>query len=568
MFKLLQMLGVLLLLAGIVFFFYYRNRRVKKTVVILCFLTIFSAGIANMVLDWIPMATEQITLTAKGEKSENAQSDEVALIGIIADGKTYEIQNAVEGKWFWQGNQYMWRNEGDVRQPKGTTRSITLNIPIGAGRALIFNNNPWRGMVDVTFKEETKTYDLYSEKGQDVQIAIPKTAPLYDNAIKMGRLALFGIFILILMTYPLFAASHFSDERIWEWLENNFNRLIYIFLALCCFVVMFYNGDKASFWYDEVWNVGWTYSGNPNKDGKIFQWLYDSWFFIVPYGQRYLLIISELLTAISVYVLGMAGRLYKNERFGVILAALCATSFPAIVQGGSEFRPYALLLFSVSMLAYLFIKKQKEQYQKKSTLILYVAILLLTMDTHPFGFVVAGLLMMFDFGLIIIRKVKLSGLLEFVLPGIYGMYWIWDLDVSAMSSYGDTWGTAPSIRGMISVVKELCNNSDVLLSLFLIGIVISGIYLSNRLHWQGEEFWKSYTILTFLANPILLFLLTCLYTGIFRGASVFVNRYFLTILPNCLFFIAVATDIIIEKLKRIHVMQIVKAPRCVFCPLF
>lgn len=343
-------------------------------------------------------------MTATGEKSEKAINNEVILCGVIADGKEYAVDNAVEGKWFWQGNRYMWRNENDNRQPEGTTRKITINIPVGAGRALLFHGNTYCGAVEISFGNETDKCDLYSDEYQLFNIPIPGSDPVYDNLVKIGRFAIFLFFLLLLMAYPVFAVDHFSEERIWTWFKDNWDKIFYILLGVCSFAVMFYNGKKGAFWVDEVFTLGWVYSGYPGKTGIVFQNIKDLWFSLMPFGEEYLLILFELLTACSIYIMGMLGNLYKGKRFGVITAALCATSFPVLNQCGGEFRPYALLLFSVSSALYFFVKKQRERGKKTSTLIMYGLALTLAMDTHNFGLVFAGLIMIFDFILVIRKK--------------------------------------------------------------------------------------------------------------------------------------------------------------------
>ena len=78
MFAFLQMVLVLLMLVGIFIYFRRVRKGSFKIVVGLCLLLIIVSNIANMVLNWIPMATEKITLTATGEKNMDAKSDEIA----------------------------------------------------------------------------------------------------------------------------------------------------------------------------------------------------------------------------------------------------------------------------------------------------------------------------------------------------------------------------------------------------------------------------------------------------------------------------------------------------------
>lgn len=551
MFKICQIIFVLFLSVGIIIYFGKRKRCWFVAVFSLVGILAISAFFSDTVVQCIPLPTDKVTVTATGEKNPQASKNEVSIKGYLVGGKEYQIKNPSEGKWFWQGDVYKWRNEEDPRQPEGTTRSITLNIPYGKDRAVQFYANKWNGIVEVTYHENSQRYDLFSAKDTEV-IAAPvgDTESIALYLVKLVRLLLFAGLTLVLIAYPCFVVAKFGNEHVKSFLHAHWSQLVYMLLAVCCFIVMVNNSEKASFWADEIWSLGWYYLGHPAPQG-VYALLYDLWFFLMPYGQEYLLIISEIFAAMSVYIAGSIGELSNGKRCGVIMSTLFASSFSVMIQGGSEFRPYALLLFCASGLLYYFIKKQKEAYQKRSTLIIYTVFLVLTMDAHPFGFVFAGLLMIFDFVLILLKRVKPIGLIEFLMPGIYAAYWLSALNTNEMSVYGGGWAEKPSLRGTVSILKSLCNSSDILLSLFFVGLSISLIYLFDRVIWKGSNFWGSYGLLMLVLAPGLLFFLTFLYSYIFNGASVFVSRYFTVLMPIIAFFIAIAINAIIEAFSKI-----------------
>jgi len=548
MFLFLQVLSVLILIVGIVFIFCYKKQRMKKTVTALCVLTIISAGVANMVLGWIPMATEQITLTARGERSEKAQSDEVALVGAVADGKTYKINNAIEGKWFWQGNLYMWRNETDARQPKGTTRSITLNIPIGADRTLVFNNNPWRGIVDITFHSETKTYDLYSENTQDVQISIPETNPFYDDAIKVGRLALFGIIMLALMAYPISTMIRFSDEMIWEWVRRNWTKIFFQMLAVTYVMLMQKNSADGSFWGDEMEQLGWAYGNIPGSASTFIGALYRVWVHCMPYGQENLLLLPQMFVAGCIYLCGVMGEQLRGKRFGVIFASTMAFSVVVSDQCAMEFRPYPILLFLTTLTAYSSFCMQKEKDRSIWSILLYGIILALTMDSHQFGIAVAGLFMVFDFFLFLLKRRNLKWLLEFVLPGAYGIYWL-STNFRAnyewlQAGYGSTgWTGAPNAQKAFEIVKWLCNNSDILTLIALVGVVSITMTVVHKVRAKTFDFSSDYINVVLTSVPLVVILVIWFISAKFiPNDTLLLDRYFISCEIFFIYFISVGID--------------------------
>lgn len=552
MFKILQALGVLCFLIWIVFTFACKRKRSKGTVAALCLLTLVAAVISNAVLGWIPMATEPITLTARGERSEQAKSDEVALVGVIADGKRYEISNAVEGKWFWQGEQYMWRNEGDTRQPAGTTRSITLDIPIGAGRALVFNNNPWRGKVDITFKGETKTYDLYSEAGQEVQIPIPETNPLYDDAIKIGRLALFGAFMLALMAYPLFVVSRASDKVLRAWLEQHWDKLFYLTLAVLYVLLLQKNSADGSFWGDEMEQLGWAYGDMPGSASLFIGALYRAWVHLVTYGQENLLLLPQLFVGASIYLCGVMGSRFRGKRFGVIFSSVMAFSVVVAEQCAMEFRPYPILLFLTTLVSYVFARMQQETKHSLVAIMLYGALLALTMDSHQFGVVVAGLFLVADFLLLLLRRRSLKWLCEWIFPAIYGVYWISTTFLSnykwLQGGYGSTrWAGKATAGKVFEIVTWLCDNSKFLTLVMLGGTVGALTVAICHLKDKRFQFSSDYVDLVFAYVPITALLVVWFFSAVlFPNDTLLLDRYFISCEVFFLYFMSVGLDMLVE----------------------
>ena len=558
MFAFLQMVLVLLMLVGIFIYFRRVRKRSFKIVVGLCLLLIIVSNIANMVLNWIPMATEKITLTATGEKNMDAKSDEIALSGVIADGKTYAIKNAVEGKWFWQGDLYMWRNENDTGQKEKKKKSVVLNIPVGAGRELIFHSNPWRGIVNITFETETKTYDLYSEEPGNIHVCIPSTESSRDDMIKIGRLLFFGGCILLMMAYPVFAVIQFNDIRICKWLKRNWDKLFFIMLAISYVYILQKNSINGSLWLDEVWGLGWIYSENPNRSYIIYNFVTRIWFNLVPYGQENLLLLSQIFVALSIYFAGLIGSCLRGKRFGVVFSSVIAFSLAVVYQCAMEFRPYAMLFFCTTLLTYTFILKQMSLPNSKlGTILVYSVVLMVTMDTHEFGLVVAGLFMLADFTLIIIKKLPAKYWSQFVLPAIYSVFWLSTqgvMHLGDMNSYGSTsWAGVPNAGKVFRTVKWLCNSSDLLLILLIIGFATAISSVVDKLVAKNFDTKRDSIDLTMMMVPVLVFLLILFYSNVLNPKnSLFIDRYFISCEVFILYLLSRGLDIIGSIISEVY----------------
>ena len=176
MFSILQLLLVVALIIGVIIYFGKIKQKEKSLMAGLLVCIVLAAIISNGILNLVPLPTNEVVITATGEKNENAKNNEVNIINYIVSGEEYAIKNPTEGKWFWKGDVYMWRNENDSRQPAGTTRSITLNIPYGQERAIQFGLSEWNGIVEVTYNGESNRYDLFKSGDEKTFLApVPDT---------------------------------------------------------------------------------------------------------------------------------------------------------------------------------------------------------------------------------------------------------------------------------------------------------------------------------------------------------------------------------------------------------
>lgn len=551
MFGIIQIVLVIVLIAAIIVYF-GKIRHAKKSLIaglILC--AVVSAGISDSVVDIIPLPTDKVIVTATGEKNEAASSNEAYITNLIVGGEEYELTTPSEGKWFWKGDCYMWRNENDTRQPECTTRSITLDMPYGCGRSIQFGLSKWNGIVEVSYGGDTKSYDLF--KADDVKetvlyAPIPDTGFFALYGIKLLRLGLFLLIVVLLMAHPVYAAVKFEYETIKTFWEKHWDKLAYIVIAFSCFVFMFNLGKEGSLWFDEVWLVGVFLTDNFGYNNLVTELFQNIWVKCMPYGQEYLLTLSELLVAFSIYTFGLIGDKLKGKRLGVILAALCAASGTIIYQCGIEFRHYPFSLFFSALTVYMFIKKQNELGREKTlTLILYGLCLALLMDSHLFGLVTAGIIMIFDFVLIVMKKTKVKGLLEFAIPAAYGIWWLFSKFFSNVAAFGSySWPPKPTIKGVVNCIIYLCGGNNWQFNLFVIGLTFAVVWLFLKIKQSEFDYKRDYTLLVFVSTPILVFSVNIIASSVLPNSSLFVNRYLIPIIVFFILFIGIAIDMIIE----------------------
>ena len=92
----------------------FSKRLDKKQLIFFSILVMIFACCANYMSNLLPPLTDTITLTALGEKQEEAKGMEVYLNGYTIDGEEYLAGKSLDiesGHWFWSGETYAWRPE-------------------------------------------------------------------------------------------------------------------------------------------------------------------------------------------------------------------------------------------------------------------------------------------------------------------------------------------------------------------------------------------------------------------------------------------------------------------------
>lgn len=295
----------------------------------------------------------------------------------------------MDGKWFWIGDGYAWRIETDFRQPKGVTRSVTVKIPVGWSRTLDFGGSFWHGFVEISANDETQIVDTFTQEENGGIISVPidrsGTWKLIWNQIRY--LALY----VGLMLIWFFAAASVVEyvvhqpERYRSWMERNKGKLCYASIALVAFLLMLHYADVYSLGLDEMITLGLAKDGLASaienclnvRDGApplyiIFLCL---WCRIAPYGEKWLLLLPIFVTALSVYVIGLAGENLKGRWCGFLAA--CVMGFSTTVWGycGLNFRYYPFVFFFSTLCLYSFIQKNISAEQSRWLIVYSISLL-------------------------------------------------------------------------------------------------------------------------------------------------------------------------------------------------
>lgn len=547
MFFLTQIAVALLIIIGITYYFGKVKKKEKTTVAALAVCVVISSVISTNIVDLIPLPTEQVTITATGEKNEEASQNEIGIKALCISGEQIDIPTPVEGKWFWKGDTYMWRNENDPRQPDGITKKITLAIPIGTERYLELGASKWCGIAEVTYKGETTRIDCFNAEGSSKKVAdIPDTELSTLLGAYCLRIIIFVAILALLLIYPVLCALKYDYAVLKNTFVKHWDKLLYICIAIFYIAIMQSNSAESYFYGDEIYELGWKYTQYPYDTNYIYYYLSKLWLYIMPYGQENLLLLSQLLVGGTIYLAGLIGNQINGKRLGILSAVLTATSLSIVYQCSLEFRIYPFTLIATALVLYMFVRKQKSiGHEKVSDILIYGLSLAIAMDMHVFCFAIVGLLMVSDFVFILIKKSSRKCWLEFIFPVIYGVWWFIFYFISYFlnSPMKIKWGKISDLSTIKDTLTWLQSSSEVLFALLLFGAILLLVSSINKIHKKEFNYDLDYIKLSLVLVPTILILVIHIYSNYINPENpMFADRYFIAIVIFLIVITAIAID--------------------------
>lgn len=560
------LIKVLLVMACAVGMFLLLRKQCDKRWLALCLtcVTVLAAAyVGQQVSKAVSPLTDVVTVTAVGEKNPEASSLAVSLSGYTVDGIKYPVENAIEGKWFWYGDNLMWRAESNPNQPAGTTRSVQVTVPVGRDRTVNFPTNKWRGIATVQFDGEEQTIDLYSEKNSTVKVEIASS----DN----GLLALNALRILAVFAVFLFCFAALVSTILYLWLKNpetlkaRFSSrfwIIYAAIAAVSLLHMFLLGGEEGFWQDELSSISSYIEGKSLVDTlfvthesyypSIFSRAIMSWWYsIAPYGEQFLLIPMMICTALGGFFTALAAEKVANRRVGLLTCIFSAFSYPISYYCGMEARTYAFLYCMCALMLFSFFAKNERTLNGQSPLkheILFGASVFLAAASHVFGVFLACLLFVVDGILWFAKKVKLRFAIPYVSAALVFSPWIYNMFCCNVLSKSEAFQETPSSQKVIDLLEMLSGEQKVAFYLLLFACCFALVSAVRR---------RKEPSVAALAPLVPVWLLAGLICGIYfygiyinPDATMWVNRYFVVLFPAASILICCAADEIFHLLSQ------------------
>ena len=512
----------------------------KKNLFILLGLMVLIIAISLYCLKFVPVMTDIVTIEAQGEFGSQGGGVEIFVDGYDVDGVFYTVENAVDGTWFWNGTHYGWRSENDKRRPDDLTREIKVSVPVGWERKVIFSSNQWRGWATVSTLNSTQKVD--TSVISEVVLEKSETSMLIQNQIRYLICFAFCIisctFIEILASKKIHLLKQFIKKYKWN--------LVYALIALFQLSIAVYHAGIDCFWYDELYEIGWSIESENILQRAfagavplpIYGFIMGIWYQIAPYGEKWLLLLSEIGTAIGIYMIAIASRECKGEIAGLFSAMFTAVSCNILYQCSYEIRSYGLYFAAAAILLYLYLKRLSVMYNEQWKIIIGLSIAMTFFaGMHYHALVQCGAFFVFDVILLLNKRIGWRCFVPYIVVAIsYVPSTIKVLRSSFISNLvTDSWHPVPGITEINLLIEYLSGNSVIIEILFCIGVscvvVLAGQSIYSK-PIEGKSI-KSFIIITPLYILCFVILFFVIYGNCINPqASLWYNRYFVDLIPS------------------------------------
>ncbi len=563
------MVSILVLLAEVVFcaFLLYVIKKYFKesigkiaTAVLVVMLTV-ALFLVNSWVQQVPVIHDKVKVTAMNEKNPLSQGKEFSVQGITTPYGKQDFPKVVSGKWFFTtDSNYMWRPKWDKRQPEGTTKKITLKIPVGSERTLLVRRSDWGGLAKIKCCEQENIVDSFTTN----RILLANSSlkrQLFQAAV---RLLLFGIIMcaFVALLY-VFARIYQSDD------DKLKSKSTYGLIALGFLLLTFPYLESQEFWLDEMFQIGFSGAGKnlfetlmvTETTPPLFRLIANVWYNIMPYGEEWLLLLPTLFCAGLIYIVGLLGEEVGGKYVGYTSAILAAVSTALLNSGAREFRANSLLAFLSSVLILYYIKNLKTGKHK----VTFTLCMLLLAYTHYFGVFLCGAVFILDIYYFFIKKKTYKDFIPYVI--VFALYIPWILRFLSLGqiSFEAFWQPIPSLKEIYNLLLYLCGD---LITVILLGLGILSIFVICKA--KKDEVYNSLPLVL-----IQFIMVLCVYaygTFVRPQATLWTERYFLNIIPCVIVVMAYALVVIGKFLikiinKSIENKQIVKTVKKVICVL-
>ena len=518
-FLFLQLLICAVLLFTFVKFSQFKSRRSAVP-----FLALFIAVVllfSDLFIPKLAICHDIVTVTAVKNEVIDPDKYEVSVSGFKWGNYKTGIPKTVSGKWSYTNeNKYTYTPQSDDSHPSGLTDTISLSVPSGRNRALMFAKSKSGGKISVLCCGKTSVSDTRNVSFTELEnSSLIKTLINFCFQLLITAVTAASALYVAVIYLKIFLNSDSKGRQ----------KCIYAVIAAAFFLWNVIYLPRQEFWLDEMFQIGFSGTGKSllqtlmvtETTPPLFRLIANIWYNIMPYGEEYLLLLPTLFGAGFVFVTGLLGYELGGKNMGCVSCLLAAVS-PALLHSGvDEFRSNSLLALLSAIGLYMYIKKQENAESSAG----FTVSMILLSYTHYFGVFLCGAFFLLDAASSVFeKKSPLTYIKPYIVTFISYIPWLIRFLSLGQIGFAASWMTKPSLNAIYSLLLYLSGSREML---FLLAIGMVAAAMGN---WQTQNKYNKAVPVIFI--PCIM--IACLYvygTFIRPEATLWTNRYFLNILP-------------------------------------
>jgi len=269
------------------------------------------------------------------------------------------------------------------------------------------------------------------------------------------------------------------------------------------------------------------------------------WIKLVPYGERYIYLLSEIILVLGVLVLFIAAKIGFSKRVALYTILFATTSTTLMLNCGHEFRSYSLLFLTSSVYIYSFFYRMKSKYNLNSLLLFAVSIILLAY-THYYGVILCFCIFWYDTWISLKNK-NYRYITSYILAGV--LYLPWVLLIFYNNERFSIWPPVPKIKDLVNVIFFLLGNNQIFIFVFTFSFIyiLRFIFLKNYRKIIPKDFIYNFYFLLISIVSTLLFSYFVSKSGLI--GSFFYSRYFIIVIPMIFLIMGFVINFVYEKIN-------------------
>jgi uncharacterized membrane protein len=251
---------------------------------------------------------------------------------------------------------------------------------------------------------------------------------------------------------------------------------------------------------------------------------------LLPYGEMFLLIPSIVFAVLGILITAKTGKIIGGTDIGFIAVCIAVGSVTLIAYGW-ELRPYTITFCLSSLTLLMYIKRLKRE--TNNNIRNYGISLVLLLYCHYFGLILAFSYAFIDLYLYLRKKISIKCFFSY-LAGLLFLPWVIMVLYTSgtnLSAFFGFWAGIPGDLEPFNTVFFLLSNSLLYFILFYFGFnftLFKGVRVNEKETSDESVIWLFIGICI-----IWTILLVYIYSKYINpNGSLYVNRYFLVIMPH------------------------------------